>query len=37
LVGQVIASTADEAIEAVAVEFKTAPKKLIPVPAYKIA
>jgi hypothetical protein len=36
-VGQVIASTADEAIEAAATEFKTDVKKLIAVRRYKIA
>jgi hypothetical protein len=36
-VGQVIASTADEAIEAAATEFNTDVKKLIAVRRYKIA
>ena len=36
-VGQVVAATAEAAIEAAAVEFKTDVKKLIAVPAYEIA
>jgi hypothetical protein len=36
-IGRVVASTADEAIKAAAVEFKTDARKLIAVPAYKIA
>jgi hypothetical protein len=36
-IGRVIASTADAAIEAAAVEFNTDIKKLIAVPAYEIA
>ncbi len=36
-VGQVVASTADEAIKAAAVEFKTDAWKLIAVCAYEIA
>jgi hypothetical protein len=35
--GQVVASTADEAVEAAAVEFKTDAWKLIAVPRYEIA
>ncbi len=35
--GQVIAHSVDEAIEAAAVEFNTDVKKLIAVPAYEIA
>jgi hypothetical protein len=36
-VGQIIAETADEAIEAAAVEFRTEAWKLIPVRRYEIA
>ena len=36
-VGQVIAETGDEAIEAAAIEFKTDAWKLIPVRRYEIA
>lgn len=36
-IGQVVAPTADAAIKAAAVEFKTDAWKLIAVPAYKVA